>query len=204
MTPEQRKLNIGCGYRKLEDHWNVDKNAKCNPNQVLDLDVVPWPYEDDFFERITANYTLNYLGHTPENFVEVLKEMYRVSAPGAEWCIRTIHPRCDTAVDDFFQRRIITPKTMMMMDQKFNFESLAKKTGDSVFGFDWEIDIEMKDISPNLLPTWTDQLQKGMIGTAQLELEAAHKSNVVESWTMFFKIHKPQRFADWYRNQARK
>jgi hypothetical protein len=54
MEPEHTKLNMGCGFKKLNDHWNVDVEPKCNPDQVLDFEVTPWPYEDNFFDKINA------------------------------------------------------------------------------------------------------------------------------------------------------
>jgi len=34
MTPEHTKLNMGCGFKKLNDHWNVDIEPTCNPDEV--------------------------------------------------------------------------------------------------------------------------------------------------------------------------
>ena len=36
MIPEHKKLNMGCGFKKLNDHWNVDVSPKCNPDEVLE------------------------------------------------------------------------------------------------------------------------------------------------------------------------
>ena len=41
MMPESNKLNMGCGFKKLDDHWNVDIEPKCNPDQVLDFEKFP-------------------------------------------------------------------------------------------------------------------------------------------------------------------
>jgi len=201
MTPEQRKLNLGCGYRKLDDHWNVDIDPRCNPNQVVDLNQFPWPYEDNFFDRISASDVLNYLGPTPQDFERVLQEMYRVSAPDAEWYIRTMHPRCDNVWDDFYQVRVISPKTLLWLDQKRNFESLAKKTGENVYGFQLGIDAEAKEVNPSVMPYWQEQMKSGMIGQTQLEINMSTMNNIIDSFVIFMKVHKPQRFADWYQNQ---
>ena len=57
MTPEHTKLNMGCGFKKLNDHWNVDVESKCNPDEVLDFEVTPWPYEYNFFDRMNLKRT---------------------------------------------------------------------------------------------------------------------------------------------------
>lgn len=204
MKPEHKKLNLGCGFRKLDDHWNVDRDASCNPNEVVDLEQTPWPYEDDYFERITADNVLNYLGKDSESFERILQEMYRVSAPGAEWYVRLPHPRADQALDDYRQHRLITPKTLMMMDQKRNFESVAKKTGEPVYGFDLGIDAEVKEITPLINSYWNEQLTSGMIGQRELEIKATGMNNILDGFTMFLTIHKPQRFQDWFKTQKKK
>ena len=71
MTPENKKLNMGCGFKKLNDHWNVDVEAKCNPDEVLDFETTPWPYEDNFFEKITADNILEHLGQDPKVFFSI-------------------------------------------------------------------------------------------------------------------------------------
>ena len=62
MTPEHTKLNMGCGFKKLNDHWNVDVESKCNPDEVLDFEVTPWPYEDNFLIKLMLIIFLNILG----------------------------------------------------------------------------------------------------------------------------------------------
>jgi hypothetical protein len=52
MTPEHKKLNMGCGFKKINDHWNVDVEAKCNPDQVLNLETTPWPYKIIFLKQL--------------------------------------------------------------------------------------------------------------------------------------------------------
>lgn len=204
MKPEHKKLNIGCGHRKIDDHWNIDRDPGCNPNEVIDLEQFPWPYEDDYFDRITADHVLNFLGKDAESFGKILQEMYRVSSPNAEWYVRNPHPRADHALDDYRQTRIITPRTLFMMDQKRNFESVAKKTGEPTHGFDLGIDLEIKDITPLINTYWNEQLSSGMVGQRELELKALGMNNIIDGFTMFITVHKPSRFQDWYKTQKKK
>lgn len=194
MIPEVNKLNLGCGFKKLSDHWNVDIEAKCNPDEVLDLEVTPWPYPDNFFERITADNILEHLGQDPKVFTKVLKEMYRVSQPNAEWFIQYPHHRSDLFWDDYTHVRPLTEKMFRMFDQKFNESTIKRRLSESTFGIYHDIDIEIVDINYNLVNYWVNQRDEGFIGHQQLNVNLNTLSNVCESVSIFIRVHKPGRY----------
>ena len=199
MTPEHKKLNMGCGFKKLNDHWNVDIELKCNPDEVLDFEKTPWPYEDNFFEKITADNILEHLGQNPKVFTNIIKEMYRVSCDGAEWYINVPHHRCDLFWDDYTHVRTLTAKTFKMFDQKLNYESIAKKLSDSTFGLYHDVDLEVYDVTYNMVGYWLQQQQDGMLAPKQMDINLNTMANVCESVNIFIKVHKPGRFSDWHK-----
>jgi predicted SAM-dependent methyltransferase len=199
MTPENKKLNMGCGFKKLNDHWNVDVEAKCNPDEVLDFEKTPWPYEDNFFEKITADNILEHIGQDPKVFTNVIKEMYRVSADQAEWFINVPHHRCDLFWDDYTHVRVLTAKTFKMFDQKVNFESIEKKLSDSTFGLYHDVDLEVYDVTYNMVNYWLQQQQDGMLAPKQMDINLNTMANVAESVNIFIRVHKPGRFVDWHK-----
>lgn len=194
MKPEQNKLNMGCGFKKFSDHWNVDVESKCNPDEVLDFEVTPWPYEDNFFEKITADNILEHLGQNPKVFTNIIKEMYRVSKDGAVWSICVPHHRCDLFWDDYTHVRVLTPKTFMMFDQKFNYSTIERKLSESTFGIYHGVDLEVTDVNYNVIPMWKQQVSEGMLGTRELDIKLNTLANVVETVNIFIKVHKPGRF----------
>lgn len=194
MKPELTKLNMGCGFRKLDDHWNVDIESKCNPDQILDFEQTPWPYEDNFFDKITADNILEHLGQDPKVFTNIIKEMYRVSKDGAEWFINVPHYRCDLFWDDYTHVRPLSAKTFKMFDQKVNFESIDRNLSDSTFGIYHSVDLEVYDVTYNLVNYWVQQRETGMLGPAQLDLNLNTMFNICESVNIFIRIHKPGRF----------
>lgn len=194
MTPELKKLNMGSGFKRIDDHWNVDVEPKCNPDQVIDLEITPWPYEDDFFEQITADNILEHLGQRPKDFTEIIKEMYRVSQNGAQWVINFPHHRCDLQWDDYTHVRALTEKTFRMWDQQVNFESINRKLSDSTYGIYHNVDLEIIDKKYNMVGFWTKEVENGMLGVAKLNEYLNTMANVVESITLFVKVHKPGRF----------
>lgn len=197
MTPESTKLNIGCGFKKLDNHWNVDIEPKCNPDQVLDLEQTPWPYEDNFFEKIVADNILEHVGQDPKVFTNIIKEMYRVSKPDAEWYICIPHHRCDLYYDDYTHVRMLTPKTFRMFDQQVNVQSIDRGLSDSTFGLYHEVDLEVFDVTYNLVNFWKSQVDDGMLGHKELDIKLNTMSNVAESVNIFIRVHKPARFNNW-------
>lgn len=196
MTPELTKLNMGCGFKKLVDHWNVDIEPKCNPDEVVDFEVTPWPYEDNFFDKITADNILEHLGQDPKVFTKIIKEMYRVSKDGAEWFIQVPHHRCDLFWDDYTHVRVLTPKTFQMFNQEFNFQTIEKNLSESTFGIYHGIDLEVYDVNYNMINYWMKQREEGMLAPKQFEVNLNTLSNVAESVNIFIKVHKPGRYED--------
>jgi predicted SAM-dependent methyltransferase len=198
IVPEHTKLNMGCGFKKLNDHWNVDIERRCNPDQILNFEITPWPYEDDFFDKITADNILEHLGQDPKVFTNIIKEMYRISKDGAEWFINVPHHRCDLFWDDYTHVRPLSAKTFKMFDQKVNFESISRNLSDSTFGLYNNVDLEVYDSTLNFVNYWIQQQDEGMIGPKQLMINLNTMSNVVESVNIFIKVHKPGRYEDWF------
>lgn len=204
MTPEHTKLNMGCGFRKLYDHWNVDIQPGCNPDQLLDFEITPWPYEDNFFDTITADNILEHLGGDPKVFTSIIKEMYRISKDQAVWYIDIPHPRSDTFINDYTHVRVLTPQTFKMFDQSFNVECITKKYKDSTFGLYHNIDLEITESNHTLVDYWSNLQKHGMIGSSQLEININTMNNVVYNSIIFIKVHKPGRYIEWFDNQTKK
>ena len=54
----------------------------------------------------------------------------------------------------------------------------------------------MIDVNYHIVGYWKDQIDSGMLGSAQFDINLNTMSNVVESVTMFLKVHKPGRCQD--------
>jgi predicted SAM-dependent methyltransferase len=196
------RLNMGCGFKKLKGYWNVDVSEKCNPDEIFDFDNVKWPWKTDFFERIHANNCLEHLGQTPKAFLNVIKEMYRISKDGCEWDINVPHHRCDNYWNDFTHVRVITPTTFMLFDQQKNVNSLKNNLSDSVFGLMNDIDLEVINVQHHLTHLFSNvKDEKHPSGYLQLDVDLNTLSNVAESVTITVRVHKPCRFANYLTNK---
>ncbi|MCM8787680.1 MAG: methyltransferase domain-containing protein [Candidatus Omnitrophica bacterium] len=82
-----KKLNLGCGNKKLKGYINVDNNPLCKPDIILDLNKGLKKFKTNSFDLIRAEHILEHV----DDLQFVLEEMYRVSKPGAIWEIFVPH-----------------------------------------------------------------------------------------------------------------
>jgi len=191
---EPKKINLGCGYMKLDGYLNVDASEFVEPDQVVDLQQVPWPYEDDEFQHIVAKDILEHLGNDKHSLVDIVKEMYRVSENGAVWEVQVPHHRSDHAWDDPTHKRPITPGTFKLFNQKNIVEGMEIGRSDSTLAIELGIDIDVCDVKYHYVGKWIEMLRDKQITEEQLEFALHTQSNVAESTVLLLQVHKPPRY----------
>lgn len=73
------KLNLGCGFRKLDGYVNIDNRDLCKPDQVWDI-TEGIPYGDSSVDEVRA---FDFMEHIPREKVKfVMWEIHRVLKPG--------------------------------------------------------------------------------------------------------------------------
>jgi SAM-dependent methyltransferase len=82
-----KKLNLGCGEFRKEGYVNLDCLASVRPDIVHDLNVFPYPFQDNTFDTIEADHVLEHL-HNP---ILVMKELHRISKSGGFVTVRVPH-----------------------------------------------------------------------------------------------------------------
>lgn len=95
-TAPVNRLNLGCGRKHRSDAINVDRVASVEPDIVHDLDVRPWPFEDDRFVEVSA---IDVIEHCAD-VVATMSEIHRVCRDGAIVHIAVPHFSCANAFVD--------------------------------------------------------------------------------------------------------
>lgn len=181
------KLNLGSGFNYLTDHVNVDIEPNCKPDVVHDLELTPWPFSDSTFDSIRACHVLEHLGQTPRSFLNIMKEIWRISKPNAVIEVMVPHWRHDNFFHDPTHVRAITPITLAMFDQERNIKDHLNKGQESKLGLLTGTDFEVVQV--NALPDSQFQNMK----PEQLQFLAASMNNVAQEITILMKVHKPAR-----------
>ena len=81
------KLNLGCGEFKKDGYLNLDISSAVRPDLVHDLNLFPYPFQDNQFDLIEADHVLEHL----ENPFRVMKELHRISRNKASLIVRAPH-----------------------------------------------------------------------------------------------------------------
>jgi SAM-dependent methyltransferase len=84
---ECRRLDVGCGRRKLPGAIGLDQVALPGVDVVHDLNVIPYPFPDGAFDEIHARHVIEHVASVPA----FLAELHRIAAPGARLYIETPH-----------------------------------------------------------------------------------------------------------------
>jgi hypothetical protein len=193
---EVKRLNMGSGLKKIDGFNNVDKSSLVNPDEVVDLEVVPWPWKDSEYMHIVAQDCLEHLGDTGKDFINIIKEMYRVSENGAIWEIQVPHWRCDIALDDPTHKRSITVAMFNLFNKRYLLDKATKGESDSLLAFEHNIDIEVCDTQFEYTPPYAERMKRGEIKQEELLYSLNHLNNVALSTKLLIQVHKPGRIDD--------
>lgn len=75
------KLNLGCGFRLLENFINIDKRPEVKPDLICDV-TKGLPYDDNSVDKVVA---FDFLEHIPlGKTIEVIEEIWRVLKHGEQ------------------------------------------------------------------------------------------------------------------------
>ena len=81
-------LDVGCGAAKFPGATGIDATTVGTQADVAhDLDIFPWPFEDDSFDQVLMQDVIE---HLADPFA-VMAELARIGRPGARIHLRTPH-----------------------------------------------------------------------------------------------------------------
>ncbi len=133
---------------------NVDHSPLCEPDQLLDLEDLPWPWEDSLVEEIVMHHVLEHLGQAPKVFLGVIKELYRVMKPGGVLQIIVPHSRSDGYLIDPTHVRPITPQLFDLLSKRLNREWVESGVASTPLALQLDVDFELVETLYELRSAW--------------------------------------------------
>ncbi|MES2436821.1 MAG: hypothetical protein V4519_02320 [Patescibacteria group bacterium] len=187
------KLNLGCGFNKLDGYINVDNSAVCKPDQVFDIESTPWPWQDSSIDEIRLDHVLEHIGVDPKTYISVWKEIWRVSKPNAQIFIRVPHWRHENFAHDPTHVRPITPVGIAMFDQLRNREDEKRGGQETKLGLMYAIDVAIERVEYVFVPEIQQALEKKFISQEKASSLMEHENNVCQEIKIGVRVMKPCR-----------
>lgn len=187
------KLNLGSGFKKLNGFKNVDISSLCDPDEVVDLEKLPLPWKTDQYAHIVMKDILEHLGDTSKDFINVLKELYRISQNGAVWEVEVPHHMSDNAIIDPTHKRVIPVAMFNLFDKKKAFDNVKRGLSSSWLAFEHDIDIEVCEQKYDINQWVIDKVESKEIEQESIDLMLNTMNNVASSVKILIQVHKPGR-----------
>lgn len=189
------KFNMGCGQNRQPGYVNVDSAAASEPDEVVDLEVTPWPWPDGCAEEIVFNHSLEHMGADPKVFLAIMREIYRIAAPGAAVRIHAPHPRHDSFVNDPTHVRAITPQMMELFDRPLNELWRERGVANTPLSLYLDVDFELVRRDVVLDEPYRSRLKSGALSTEAAQELVKTGNNIAAEFRIEMVAHKPPRAA---------
>jgi hypothetical protein len=185
------RLNLGCGNVKLPGYINVDKLAQFEPDQVVDLEQLPWPWPDNSADEVRLSHVLEQIGAAPALYLGIMKELYRVCRDGTNVTVVATHPRHDSFLDNPNNVRPVTVDGLLLFSHSFHRQNRAEGYPDRPLGPELGIDFNILTLNIALDEPWLGKMQRGEISQADLQHAVRSYNNVASSITVVMAAIKP-------------
>ena len=195
------KLNLGCGFKRLDGYINVDKEAVSLADVHYDLEVFPWPWPDDSVSDIVAHHCLEHLGASTLTWLGIMKEIFRVCRPGATVSIVVPHHRHDHFANDCTHVRAITAEGLRLFDQQNNIRCIENDFSNTPLGLTHGVDFEIVQVKNSLEEPWAGLFMRHAISEKELQEAALQRNNVITEVQIDFRVIKPGRGSTWLKNR---
>ena len=184
------KINFGCGNKKMDGFLNADKEAGCNPDQVMDMESFPWPFEENSVEEVVLQHVLEHVGAETETHKRIIQELYRICKPRAKIQIIVPHPRSAYYLADATHVRPISAETFNLYSKSFCKNAISMGWASTPLAIYWKVDFTVKKVVHYLMPEWLKKHQDKEITDRELTFAINSYNNVVNEIEVVLEVNK--------------
>jgi SAM-dependent methyltransferase len=174
----------------MDGFINVDKAPAAKPDQVVDLETLPWPFDNDCASEVVLNHVLEHLAATPELFLAIMQELYRVCRANAHVIIAVPHPRHDDFLTDPTHVRPILPETFQLFSKSANHQYAAKGIANTPLGLYLDVDFEIEAVNHTPDPLWQQMREEGTVTDEDITLAMYRENNVIKNVELRLRVIK--------------
>ena len=179
------KINLGSGYKRIEGFLNIDHDPLVNPDFVVDFEHETLPLENSSVDELVAHHVLEHIG---ENFLNLMKEIYRVCKNGAILDIKFPHFRSDVQHMDPTHKRTLTVDQFLLFSKSYNRWHIEQFNSSSGFGLKLDVDFEVIRYRNVATPKWEERFKT--MTEEQIEEISQNFNNVYFETHIIMKVVK--------------
>lgn len=184
------KLHLGCGQKRIAGFINVDREPSLQPDQIVNLEVFPWPWETNSVEEVVMEHVLEHLGQNPDTYLTLISELYRICKPQALIHIVVPHPRSDGYLADPTHVRPILPEGLELFSQEANRITQQRGWANTPLAQILNVDFRILEVEYQVNAPWLDHLSEGKITDAELQHAMLTLFNVVNDIRIEWQVVK--------------
>ncbi len=185
------RFNMGSGHNPVEGYINVDASPVCNPDLVVDLENLPWPFETSIADEVAFNHSLEHMGQTSKTFLGIMQELYRISKPGAQIFIRVPHPKHRNFINDPTHVRVITEGVLSLFDKELNDQWQQAKAANSPLAHYLGVNFKTVIAEIKLAEPYAGMRERNEINDEDVERMLRELNNIAEEYYFKLIVIKP-------------
>jgi len=169
------RLDIGCGANKNPGFVGIDMLPLKGVDIVHDLEVFPWPIDDEVVLTATASHVLEHINPHKGVFIDFMNEVWRVMKPYGQFAFVVPHASSPGYQQDPTHCNMLNETTMHYFDPDPEKQGLCGQ----LYGFyrpkPWKIEKQFFSYQGNLEVLLTkrpdDKTYHGVYGTEDITKE---------------------------------
>ena len=189
------KINLGCGKDYIDDWVNVDFYDDSTCDIKHDLEVFPWPWEDNSVSEIRIIHTLDHLGADWKVYIKILQEMYRVCEDDAHIQVDVPSPWHWNYISDPTHVRPVTPDGLNLFSKEHCQKCIDEGMSETPFAMIYDVDLRPHDVEWKFDQLWQGKIDRGEIHRSQIEEIHANYRNVVTEFKIPLAVVKSEESA---------